>query len=166
MASQQKSFTGTVVSDKMMKTVIVEVERTTRHRLYKKIMRRAKRYMAHDDRLGAKVGDQVRILETRPLSRHKRWRVIEIVKRGEVAEIAPSDIDAEYLSLRRERETPAVPQEAAEPAGAAAEPLAPEPAEGTGAGAPQAPGEAELSPSAGETSAGPEATESTEEGEP
>lgn len=102
----QKSITGTVVSDKMEKTIIVQVATTTRHRIYKKIMRRTKRYMAHDDHLGAKLGDTVRIVETRPLSRHKRWRVAEIVERGEVAEIAPSEIDAEYLSRPREKDTP------------------------------------------------------------
>jgi small subunit ribosomal protein S17 len=111
----QKSITGTVVSDKMAKTVIVQVASSTRHRIYKKIMRRTKRYLAHDDRLGAKPGDTVRIVETRPLSRLKRWRVAEIVERGEVAEIAPREIDAEYLSRRREKETSPAPVPASEP---------------------------------------------------
>jgi small subunit ribosomal protein S17 len=106
MSDKQRSLTGTVVSDKMEKTVVVVVERTTRHRLYHKIMRRSKRYLAHDDRLGAKQGDVVRIMETRPLSRHKRWRVAEIVERGEGVEIAPREIDTEYLTLHREREAP------------------------------------------------------------
>src|SRR3990172_12321317 len=97
MPGRQKSLIGTVVSDKMDKTVTVAVGSTRRHPLYHKIMQRTKRYLAHDDRLGAKPGDLVRIVETRPLSRHKRWRVIEIVTRGEVAEIAPREIDAEYL---------------------------------------------------------------------
>lgn len=110
----QKSITGTVVSDKMAKTVIVQVATTTRHRLYKKIMRRTKRYLAHDDRLGAKPGDTVRIVETRPLSRLKRWRVAEIVQRGEVAEIAPGEIDAEYLSRHREKEAPPAPAPASD----------------------------------------------------
>jgi small subunit ribosomal protein S17 len=110
----QKSITGTVVSDKMAKTVIVQVATTTRHRLYKKILRRTKRYLAHDDHLGAKPGDTVRIVETRPLSRLKRWRVAEIVERGEVAEIAPGEIDAEYLSRRREKETAPAPAAASE----------------------------------------------------
>lgn len=105
----QKSITGTVVSDKMEKTVVVQVERTTRHRLYKKIMRRSKRYLAHDDHLEAKRGDTVRIEETRPLSKLKRWRVAEIVERGDVADIAPREIDAEYLSRAREKEEPAAP---------------------------------------------------------
>ena len=113
MAGRQKSLVGTVVSDRMAKTVIVAVETTTRHRLYHKIFKRTKRYMAHDDRLGAKPGDQVRILETRPLSRHKRWRVAEVVQRGEVAEIAPREIDTQYLSITREREAPPAPAAAA-----------------------------------------------------
>jgi len=95
MAGQRKSLTGTVVSDKMDKTVVVVVETTTRHRLYHKILKRSRRYLAHDDRFDAKPGDLVRILETRPLSRHKRWRVVEILQRGEVAEIAPQEIDTD-----------------------------------------------------------------------
>jgi len=106
MPERQKSFTGTVVSDKMEKTVIVLVQTTSRHRLYRKTITHSKRYLAHDDRLEAKSGDLVRIVETRPLSRHKRWRVVEIVQRGEVAEIAPKEIDADYITRARERETP------------------------------------------------------------
>ena len=141
----QKSITGTVVSDKMEKTVVVQVATTTRHRIYKKILRRTKRYLAHDDRLGAKPGDTVRIVETRPLSRHKRWRVAEIVERGEVAEIAPSEIDAEYLTMRREKETPLAPKDG----GAAS-------AEGEGMAEATAPAEA---PAAEETSAADEDSE-------
>ena len=114
MAEKQKSLTGTVVSDKMEKTVVVRVDHTMRHRLYHKIMKRSKRYLAHDDRLDAKLGDIVRIIEARPMSRHKRWRVAEIVERGEVAEIAPREIDAEYLALHREREAPPPPRVAEE----------------------------------------------------
>lgn len=109
MAGRQQTLVGTVMSDKMAKTVVVLVEHTTRHRLYRKILKRSKRYLAHDDRLGAKPGDRVRILQSRPLSARKRWRVIEIVRRGEVAEIAPRDIDQQYLSPVREREAPPPP---------------------------------------------------------
>jgi small subunit ribosomal protein S17 len=109
MAGQRKTLTGTVVSDKMDKTVVVVVESTTRHRIYHKIMKRSKRFMAHDDRFEAKPGDIVRLEETRPMSRHKRWRVAEIVQRGEVAEIAPREIDTQYLTITREREAPPVP---------------------------------------------------------
>jgi small subunit ribosomal protein S17 len=98
----------------MEKTVIVAVETTTRHRIYHKIFKRTKRYMAHDDRLGAKPGDQVRILETRPLSRHKRWRVAEVIQRGEVAEVQPKEIDADLIE--RPREQPAETSVAESPA--------------------------------------------------
>ncbi len=103
MPGQQKSMTGKVVSDKMDKTVVVVVESTTRHRLYHKIMRRTKRYLAHDDRFESKPGDVVRIIATSPVSRHKRWRVAEVLRRGEVAEIAPRDIDKAYLGTKREK---------------------------------------------------------------
>ena len=110
MPGQTRMLTGTVVSDKMAQTVVVLVETTTRHRLYRKILKRSKRYMAHDDRLEAKTGDLVRIAETRPLSRHKRWRVVEVVQRRDVAEVAPREIDADYITLTREREQPETPQ--------------------------------------------------------
>lgn len=113
MAGRKKSLTGKVVGDKMEKTLTVVVQSTARHRLYRKILRRSKRYLVHDE-LEAKPGDVVRITETRPLSRHKRWRVAEIVQRGEVPEIAPREIDSEYLTLTREREE--LPQRAAKPA--------------------------------------------------
>ena len=129
MAETQKSLTGTVVSDKMEKTVVVLVERITHHRIYRKTLKRSKRFLAHDDRFDAKPGDLVRILETRPVSRHKRWRVSEILKRGEIAEIDPREIDSEYFGRPRERaaEVAAKPPAAEAPAAeAAAEPPAAE----------------------------------------
>ncbi|HEY7910615.1 MAG TPA: 30S ribosomal protein S17 [Blastocatellia bacterium] len=72
---------GLVTSDKMEKTVVVRVERQVRHQKYKRYIRRRSKFMAHDE-LGARVGDTVRIIETRPLSARKRWRVIEIVQRA------------------------------------------------------------------------------------
>jgi small subunit ribosomal protein S17 len=72
---------GVVVSAKMQKSVVVAVERVAHHPLYRKAIRRTSTFMAHDE-LGAKLGDSVRIVESRPLSRHKRWRVREIVKRA------------------------------------------------------------------------------------
>jgi small subunit ribosomal protein S17 len=77
--------TGVVVSAKMQKTVVVAVVRLVRHPLYQKTLRRTSKFMAHDE-LGAQRGDTVRIVETRPLSRLKRWRVREIVKRAVFAE--------------------------------------------------------------------------------
>lgn len=72
---------GLVVSAKTQKTVVVAVVRLVRHDLYRKTIRRTSRFMAHDE-LGAQAGDRVRIIESRPLSRQKRWRVTEIVKRA------------------------------------------------------------------------------------
>jgi small subunit ribosomal protein S17 len=73
----QKTRTGIVVRDKMDKSVIVEVTRTVLHPLYKKYIRKRSRFMAHDEQNAYKVGDKVKITETRPLSRRKRWRVRE-----------------------------------------------------------------------------------------
>ncbi len=73
---------GRVVSDKMQKTVVVELERQVRHAAYGKIVRRRTRVKAHDAEGACHVGDLVRLMETRPLSREKRWRVVEIVERG------------------------------------------------------------------------------------
>ena len=72
---------GTVTSDKMTKTVVVRVDRLVRHRKYRRYVRRTSKFMAHDE-LGATVGDKVRIVETRPLSARKRWRVMEIVQKA------------------------------------------------------------------------------------
>lgn len=99
-APRRKVRFGTVVSDKMQKTVVVAVEATKRHRLYNKTLRRTQRYKAHDEHNECRLGDRVRIVETRPLSKEKRWRVAEILKRGNVAEIQPSAIGAEVLEPR------------------------------------------------------------------
>jgi small subunit ribosomal protein S17 len=77
----KKRLVGSVVSDKMDKTVVVRVERLVRHPRYGKVLRRAKKYKAHDAKNECHVGDVVRIVESRPLSREKRWAVEEIVKR-------------------------------------------------------------------------------------
>ncbi|MGB5134140.1 MAG: 30S ribosomal protein S17 [Prochlorococcaceae cyanobacterium] len=74
-----KERVGTVVSDKMDKTVVVAVENRFPHPIYKKTVSRTKRYKAHDETNGCKVGDRVRITETRPLSRTKRWSVAEVI---------------------------------------------------------------------------------------
>ena len=79
---KRKSRTGRVVSDVMDKTVVVEVRDAAAHPTYGKIVRRNKRLKAHDEANDAHVGDTVRISETRPLSRTKRWRVVEIVERA------------------------------------------------------------------------------------
>ncbi|HZI93379.1 MAG TPA: 30S ribosomal protein S17 [Patescibacteria group bacterium] len=86
------SKVGVVVSDKMDKTAVVAVERMVRHPAYKRIIRRTSKFMAHDEKNTAQVGDQVEIVETRPLSKNKRWRVARIItkapdKRREAATI-------------------------------------------------------------------------------
>jgi small subunit ribosomal protein S17 len=78
----RKSRTGIVVSDKMEKTCVVAIERRVPHPVYGKMVTRTKRLKAHDEENSAKVGDTVRIVETRPLSKDKRWRVVEIVGRA------------------------------------------------------------------------------------
>jgi small subunit ribosomal protein S17 len=78
--NQRKIREGIVVSDKMEKTVVVKVERKVQHPVYKKIIKRTKKYKAHNPENKAKTGDYVKIMETRPLSKDKRWRVLEIVK--------------------------------------------------------------------------------------
>ena len=78
----RKSRTGLVVSDKMDKTVVVAIERRVPHPIYGKMITRTKRLKAHDEENSAKVGDTVRIVETRPLSKDKRWRVVEIMQRA------------------------------------------------------------------------------------
>jgi len=73
---------GVVVSNKMQKSVLVRVERTIRHPIYEKILRQSKKYMAHNEDPSVREGDVVRIMECRPLSAHKRWRVIEVLQRA------------------------------------------------------------------------------------
>lgn len=78
----RKSRVGLVVSDKMQKTVVVSIERRVQHPVYGKMVRKTTRLKAHDEENSAKTGDTVRIMETRPLSKDKRWRVVEIVERA------------------------------------------------------------------------------------
>ena len=89
---KRKSLLGTVIGDTMDKTVIVSVDAPKRHPLYNKTIKRIKKYYAHDENNECKEGDTVRIEETRPMSRLKRWRVREIVTKGKVADIKPNEI--------------------------------------------------------------------------
>jgi small subunit ribosomal protein S17 len=92
METKRKTRVGKVVSDKMNKTVIVAVDTPKKHPLYKKTIRRSVKYYAHDEQKIAKMGDTVKLEETRPLSKLKRWRVVEIITKGEIAEIKPEEI--------------------------------------------------------------------------
>lgn len=78
----RKTMIGTVVSDKMDKTIVVAVETSVRHPMYKKTVKRTYKLKAHDEKNDCKTGDKVRVMETRPLSKDKRWRVIEIVEKA------------------------------------------------------------------------------------
>ncbi len=79
---KRKERVGVVVSDKMDKTISVRVDWVTHHPVYRKIMRRATKFKAHDEKNSAKMGDTVKIQETRPMSKTKRWRLVEIVKKA------------------------------------------------------------------------------------
>jgi small subunit ribosomal protein S17 len=92
MKTKRKTRIGRVASNKMGKTVVVTVETAQHHPLYKKTIKRMVRYKAHDDKNECGEGDTVRIIETRPLSKEKRWRVAEIITKKEVLEIPPKEI--------------------------------------------------------------------------
>ena len=87
--SRKKVREGLVVSDKMDKTVVVAVETKKVHPLYKKAIKVTKKYKAHDENNACKIGDKVKIIETRPLSRDKRWRVTEITSKREATATKP-----------------------------------------------------------------------------
>ncbi|HEX9634230.1 MAG TPA: 30S ribosomal protein S17 [Candidatus Limnocylindria bacterium] len=87
MQGKRRLKLGRVVSDKMDKTVVVSVERLRRHPVYKRVVRLSSKFKAHDEENSARVGDTVRIEESRPLSREKRWRVVEVVARGSYEEL-------------------------------------------------------------------------------
>ena len=97
-ARSRKTVVGEVVSDKMHKTISVRVQRLERHRRYHKYVRRTTIYKAHDSREEARVGDQVRIAETRPLSKTKRWRLVEIVRRSSGAPIVDDEAGPDTAS--------------------------------------------------------------------
>ena len=78
----KKEFVGIVKSDKMMKTIVVSIQTLKLHPLYKKYVKRAKKVKAHDEKNDAKIGDRVRVIECRPLSKEKRWRLVEILERA------------------------------------------------------------------------------------
>jgi small subunit ribosomal protein S17 len=110
---RRKSLIGTVVSVKMDKTAVVSVERRYPHQLYHKIVRSTKRYKAHDPENAAVLGDTVRIVETRPISKQKRWRIAATLTRGNVADIAPREIGVPEEGLyhpERPEPTPATPE--------------------------------------------------------
>jgi len=93
-ASRRNEKVGNVVSTKMQKTIVVEVEMRKPHAKYKKIMRTTKKFYAHDEQSSARMGDVVRIRETRPLSKLKRWSLEEIVRRSSLSQIEDTAVAA------------------------------------------------------------------------
>jgi len=138
---------GVVVSTKMDKTAVVAVERRKPHPLYRKIVRSTARYKAHDPQNAANLGDVVRIVETRPLSKEKRWRIAETLTRGNVAEVAPREIGVPE-ELLAAPEAPAAEPEAAAPPAAEAPAAEPEAVSEPAAEAPAAEPEAVSEPAA------------------
>lgn len=80
---RRKVRVGTVVSNKMDKTIVVAIENHVKHKLYGKVLKRTVKYKAHDENNECQIGDKVRIMETRPLSKEKRWRLVEIIERAQ-----------------------------------------------------------------------------------
>ncbi len=80
--NMRKTLIGRVASDKMDKTIVVAIEDSVKHKLYNKVIKRTIRFKAHDENNEARVGDRVKIMETRPLSKDKRWRLVEIVEKA------------------------------------------------------------------------------------
>ena len=97
-AVNRKRRVGVVVSDKSDRTIVVVVERATRHRLYNKVIRRTKKYHVHDPENSATMGDLVRIEECRPISKTKHWRLTAVLTEREVATVAPEAIDQTLVS--------------------------------------------------------------------
>ena len=94
----RKRLTGVVVSNKMDKTTVIQVKRLKKHATYSKYIRRTTRYLAHDPQNSCQVGDKVKIIETRPLSKMKRWQVLEIVEKAVTGDVVdtgnePAELD-------------------------------------------------------------------------
>ena len=141
-AVNRKSRVGTVVSDRNDKTIVVSIERATRHRLYRKVLRRRKQYHVHDAENSATVGDLVRIEECRPISKLKRWQLVEVLTERAVTEIAPESIDSTLVDEMQRTAARAAAEQAAE----------------AGETAPEASSEAASDEPAGDEPAGDEAT--------
>jgi small subunit ribosomal protein S17 len=116
MASMKKEKTGQVLSNRMQKTVVVRVESHRHHPLYKKTIRNITKYKVHDEKNECGVGDTVKIVETRPLSKEKRWRISEILVKAATIDVKPEEIEPKQVSEEKQPEAIAE-----QPAGAAAE---------------------------------------------
>ena len=120
-AINRKARVGVVVSDKGDQTIIVAIERAAPHRLYHKVIRRTKRYPVHDPENTATIGDVVRIEECRPISKTKRWQLVEVIQEREVAQVAATAIDASLVTEMQRSAARAAEEEAGEQPEATAE---------------------------------------------
>ena len=93
MLKNRKTRVGRVVSDKMERTVVVAVETAKQHPLYRRVIRRTHRIKAHDEENVCRLGDIVRLEESRPISKDKAWKVVEVLTKGDVAEVKPTEIE-------------------------------------------------------------------------
>lgn len=111
--SARKQMVGQVLSDRMTKTIVVQVERLVRHPVYQRVIRLKKKFKVHDPGGQAHVGDEVRIEETRPLSKEKRWRLVEILRKGrEIVDKEAQRIEElEAVGVMRHKPTPSVSTE-------------------------------------------------------
>ncbi|MFA0748908.1 MAG: hypothetical protein EORIYHIE_002777 [Candidatus Fervidibacter sp.] len=129
---KRKVFVGVVVSDRMDKTVVVAVDKLVRHPLYKKVIRKTSKFYAHDENNECRVGDIVEIMETRPLSKLKRWRVVRIIQRAKVPlPVAREEVaeETEEQLLEEVLGTPAEAQAQPEELSAEAQNLSQQPTE-------------------------------------
>jgi len=117
----RKARVGTVVSDKMDKTIVVSVKRASRHPIYRKVIRSTKKYHAHDEQNSATTGDLVRIEESSPTSKTKRWKLVEILTERDVANVAPETIDQTLVEEVQRSAAHAEADEATEAEAAGAE---------------------------------------------
>lgn len=106
MEGKRKTRVGRVLSNKMDKTVVVAIEVPKRHPLYKKVVKVVVKYKVHDEKNESKPGDVVKIKESRPLSKEKRWRLAEIVTKSEVLEVRPEEITVELKPVTEQTATP------------------------------------------------------------
>ncbi|RLC56806.1 MAG: 30S ribosomal protein S17 [Chloroflexi bacterium] len=116
----RKMREGTVVSHSMEKTVVVSVASATRHRLYKKTIRRNRNYVVHDENSEAHKGDRVRIVESVPVSKTKRWRLVEVLRQVDLPVVAPEEIDLDILGEAQAKERQTAAPETVAPAAAPA----------------------------------------------
>lgn len=112
---QRRTRTGVVVSDKMTKTRVVAVRWSQPHPLYQRQVRRVTKFKAHDADNSTHEGDTVRIVETRPLSKEKRWRIVEVVARGERVDVRPEEVGETLIEEFGQKSAPAPVEEAAAP---------------------------------------------------